>query len=181
MAKRKKPTAAEESQPEQARANRPKDPSKSRAGKASDAVRKAKREAGESIARPCQAHRTDGTPCKNSAIRGGLVCSRHGGNAPQVREAANRRLLEMVEPALRELRRIVTSQAATDADKLRAISMVLSRTGFAEKQTVDVAFRQPSPFELLQNDAAITIDRSDLDELEGGGGPGAAQSRRSLR
>ena len=33
-----------------------------------------------------------GKPCRNDAIRGGAVCGMHGGKAPQVRAAANRRL-----------------------------------------------------------------------------------------
>jgi len=40
----------------------------------------------------CTAHRSDGAPCRAWAIRGGRVCSVHGGRAPQVREAARRRL-----------------------------------------------------------------------------------------
>jgi hypothetical protein len=40
----------------------------------------------------CTAHRTDGAPCKAWAIRGGRVCAAHGGRAPQVRDAARRRL-----------------------------------------------------------------------------------------
>jgi len=40
----------------------------------------------------CTAHRTDGAPCRAWAIRGGRVCAAHGGRAPQVREAARRRL-----------------------------------------------------------------------------------------
>jgi hypothetical protein len=40
----------------------------------------------------CTAHRTDGAPCRAWAIRGGRVCAAHGGRAPQVRDAARRRL-----------------------------------------------------------------------------------------
>jgi hypothetical protein len=43
----------------------------------------------------CTASRTDGTPCKKQAIHGGTVCDTHGGSAPQVRKAANRRLAEL--------------------------------------------------------------------------------------
>ena len=41
----------------------------------------------------CKAHRRNGLPCKGSAIRGATVCRLHGGSAPQVRDAARRRLL----------------------------------------------------------------------------------------
>jgi hypothetical protein len=41
----------------------------------------------------CVAHRSsDGEPCEAWAIRGGRVCAAHGGRAPQVRDAARRRL-----------------------------------------------------------------------------------------
>lgn len=39
-------------------------------------------------------------PCKNNSIRGGFVCPRHGGKAPQVKAKAERRLRAMLEPSL---------------------------------------------------------------------------------
>ena len=44
-------------------------------------------------ARRCRAHRSNGEPCGNYAIRGGYVCVAHGGSAWHVRDKANRRLL----------------------------------------------------------------------------------------
>jgi hypothetical protein len=41
----------------------------------------------------CSANRTNGQPCRGYAIVGGNVCRAHGGAAPQVRDAANRRVL----------------------------------------------------------------------------------------
>lgn len=182
MAKSKRSTsksAAEQSEPakgvsnkggKQPKTNRPKDTVKSRAGKASAAARKAKRESGEPIKRPCSASRTNGEPCGNSAIRGGTVCVAHGGRAPQVRAKANQRLLNMVEPALKELRRILDDPAAGDRDKLRAINMVLNRTGLAEKQELEVGMRPPTVFEQLTT-GTFVFDRSgldfDMDELDG--------------
>ena len=51
----------------------------------------------------CTARRQDGKPCGSYAIRGGTVCRRHGGSAPQVRAAANRRLAAMALPAVGRL------------------------------------------------------------------------------
>ena len=39
----------------------------------------------------CRARRSDGNPCAGYAIVGGTVCRAHGGGAPQVRAAADRR------------------------------------------------------------------------------------------
>lgn len=42
----------------------------------------------------CSAHRSNGQPCRAYAIIGGRVCRAHGGAAPQVRAAAERRILQ---------------------------------------------------------------------------------------
>lgn len=149
--------------------NKPKDAVKSKAGKASAAARKAKREKGDPVARPCRARRTNGEPCKNSAIRGGTVCARHGGSAPQVRAKANQRLIEMVLPAMKELNRILNREDVADADKLRAIQMVLNRTGYSERQQIDIGLREETPFDRLSKGGAFTIGRGDglREELEG--------------
>lgn len=41
----------------------------------------------------CTGHNARGLPCGNKPIRGGSVCSTHGGSAPQVRAKAEERLL----------------------------------------------------------------------------------------
>jgi len=81
-----------------------------------------------------------------AAIKGGTVCRVHGGALPQVKakaaeriEAARQELLEMVEPALKQLRTIVEDAGTSDTDKLRSISMILNRTGLSEKRLIDVA------------------------------------------
>lgn len=51
--------------------------------------------------RKCVGHTSDGGPCPNWAIRGGTVCSTHGGSAPQVKAKARQRLeREMAEKAV---------------------------------------------------------------------------------
>jgi hypothetical protein len=74
----------------------------------------------------CSAHSSrTGLPCRSAAIRGGTVCTTHGGNAPQVREAARLRLACLVDPALRRLTSIIRD--ADDSQALAAIKEVLAR------------------------------------------------------
>jgi hypothetical protein len=163
-------SAATKSVPKKPSTSRPKDPVKSKAGKASAAARKAKREKGGPVARPCKARRTNGEPCKNSAIRGGTVCARHGGSAPQVRAKANRRLIEMVLPAMSELHNILHRDDVADADKLKAIQMVLNRTGYSERHSVDIGLREPTPFDNLTSEAFVVMRgpglRKELEDME---------------
>lgn len=56
------------------------------------------------------------------------MCNVHGGRAPQVLDAARRRLLEMVAPALAQLRKLL-EEADGDSVKLGAIREVLDRSG----------------------------------------------------
>ena len=83
--------------------------------------------------RTCTAHRSDGQPCKTQPIRGGTVCRVHGGSARQVREAAHRRLLEAVDPAITELLAIM-ARAQRSSDRLRAIREVLDRSGITAER-----------------------------------------------
>jgi hypothetical protein len=67
----------------------------------------------------------------------------HGGSAPQVKAAAADRLAAMVDPALTELNRIITSPDVTDAVRLAAIKDVLDRAGYrpTDKHAVDIKGR----------------------------------------
>lgn len=44
--------------------------------------------------RRCQSKKRDGSPCKLWAIKGGLVCQKHGGNLPVVKKKAAKRFAE---------------------------------------------------------------------------------------
>jgi hypothetical protein len=83
----------------------------------------------------CGAHRsTDGQRCTAWAIRGGYVCVKHGGRAPQVRGEAEFRLAwdrawlryaDLLGRALRELDR----RMATEPDVVRAQTLAYLREG----------------------------------------------------
>lgn len=67
-------------------------------------------------------------PCGNAPIKGGTVCKFHGGNLPQVKAAAQRRLLAMVIPSLVRLNDLI-HQDTHLATSLGAIRTVLERAG----------------------------------------------------
>lgn len=77
--------------------------------------------------------------CKSAAIKGGTVCVYHGGKAPQVRAAANRRLLELVDPALSEMSKILDDKSVPPAVKVTAIKDVLDRAGLAGIQRLEIS------------------------------------------
>ncbi|WGY04007.1 hypothetical protein QI633_09600 [Nocardioides sp. QY071] len=97
----------------------------------------------------CTARKRNGDRCSNPPVTGTMVCRMHGAGAPQVKAKANQRLIEMVLPAMRELRRILDSKTASDADKLKAVNMVLQRTGYNERHSIDIGLRERNPWDLL--------------------------------
>lgn len=101
----------------------------------------------------CTAHKRNGDRCSNPPVRGAKVCRMHGGSAPQVRAKANQRLVAMVLPAMRELHRILDKPDTSDADRLKAINAVLNRTGYSERQTIELGLRTPTPWDGLDTSA----------------------------
>lgn len=78
--------------------------------------------------RQCKHVRKDQTRCKRYAIKGGFVCMKHGGGAPQVRRKANLRLLAMVEPSIIRLGEL-SQQKVHLPTALGAIKTILERAG----------------------------------------------------
>jgi len=95
-----------------------------------------------------------GQRCRKAAIRGGTVCLTHGGSAPQVREAARRRLQEalltMVDPALLVIHRALTKGKQDElptAIEAQVANKAIERAGRvlgveSEQQGVNVAVQQ---------------------------------------
>lgn len=102
----------------------------------------------------CHATRRNGEPCNNFAIRGGTVCTKHGGNMPHVKKAARERMLELIDPALLQLQRILTKPDTSDADRLRAITLLLDRTGHGAKSEVSVEVK---PWERMMDEIVKTL------------------------
>lgn len=96
----------------------------------------------------CSARRTNGEPCKRWAIVGGTVCATHGGRAPQVKDAARRRVLELAPLAL-EVAEDLLFGVAEDPEtgepvnvpaavRARVVDSVLDRAGVSSRTEHDV-------------------------------------------
>jgi hypothetical protein len=78
-----------------------------------------------------------GTPCQKPPIAGATVCRLHGGAAPQVKRAAKLRLLELVDPAIATLARIMAT-SDNEALRLKAAQDILDRGGLPKGAQVTV-------------------------------------------
>lgn len=78
-----------------------------------------------------------GKPCQRWAINGSTVCQVHGGSAPQVKNAAKQRLEDLVDSAMSCLKRAI-KQTGDLPTGVRASQIVLDRTGYHPKQTVEI-------------------------------------------
>lgn len=86
----------------------------------------------------CTARRQDGQPCKAMAARGANVCRVHGGSAPQVRNAAKRRLEQAADVLVQRLLGFAIDGDVPDAVALAAIRDALDRAGLSAKTQVEV-------------------------------------------
>lgn len=138
-------------------------------------------ETGKLPSQKCSARKGDtGEPCKAWAIQGGNVCVYHGGKAPQVREAARRRLEALVPLALDALTDLIEGKAhdpGSDAPmavppgvRARACAEILRSSGVGAPNALDVSVtNEPNP-DLDDAIAAALAAR--------GHGPRAAVARR---
>jgi hypothetical protein len=116
--------------------------------------------------RKCTATSAAGTPCGAWAIVGGTVCHYHGGATPGARQAAQNRMLALLSPALERLARILQTsppcetcgRSDTDLDPsvVKAIQIVLDRTGFAPHIKVDFTQDTTTGYEKWLTDSELT-------------------------
>lgn len=96
-----------------------------------------------------------GEPCKRWAIVGGNVCPTHGGSAPQVKEAARRRLEELAPLAVQTLGELLEGEARDPetgeavnvpaAVRARAAADILDRVGIDSPEEFVVVDGTPRP------------------------------------
>jgi hypothetical protein len=123
----------------------------------------------------CVAIKRNGERCKAAPIHGAKVCRAHGGATQHVKRAARERLLELVDPALAELHRVLTDATADDAVKVRAALGILDRTGHGPGAKVELGLStwDQKLEEVFGRVEHVELDRSGLDELAALG-PGMA-------
>jgi hypothetical protein len=117
----------------------------------------------------CTAHRTKPPKdrCKRSAVRGSTVCVKHGAGAPQVRRAAQLRMLALIDPAISGLARAlrVRGQCAVcgrsdDMDLVvKAARIALDRTGFGPSSSLELmqTGEKPGWLKYLTNEQVSTV------------------------
>lgn len=77
-----------------------------------------------------------GERCKRPARRGLTVCYMHGGNTPVARDAAERRLLALLDPAIDALHKALASKDTRAV--VQACRTVLDRAGFPKVSRVEL-------------------------------------------
>ena len=109
----------------------------------------------------CTARSTrTGERCKRPAILGGNVCYHHGGNAPQVKAKALRRLQQAADALVQRLLGMALDGDTPDHVALQAIRDALDRAGVPAKAEVSVEIK---PWERLMGDITgmVTISRDE--------------------
>lgn len=87
----------------------------------------------------CTAHRKNGDACRNAAIRGATVCRVHGGSAPQVKRAAQVRLMMAADRVAGMLLQIADDQKVPVQVRLAAMRDILDRAGLVATQQIALA------------------------------------------
>lgn len=110
----------------------------------------------------CTGHTSAGRPCRNRPIRGGSVCSTHGGSAPQVKAKAEERQLQAgADASLRKLW-VGLDQATPVKDPVAA----MERLAGALEQMVDEAGRKVADLQHLAGGKDLTQLRAEVVLLE---------------
>ena len=78
--------------------------------------------------------------CRRPAVLGGVICTMHGGKAPQTAASARKRLGYLVDPAIDVLHENLLPLEGAESDdpalQVKVSGMVLDRTGHHAKQGV---------------------------------------------
>lgn len=113
----------------------------------------------------CSARTTAGFPCKRPPIKGSNVCRAHGGAAPQVRAAAQVRILMSADAAAAKLIEMIHSKKVADNVKLAAVRDLLDRANLSGTQNIEVGVTKRS-FEDVTSDVVMDLFMGDMDIVD---------------
>lgn len=91
----------------------------------------------EQARKKCHAHRRDGSQCQAWALPGSSVCRVHGGGTAAAMAKAKLRMMELVDPAIATIARIMADPQAPHASRLRAAENILDRAGMPRRMELD--------------------------------------------
>jgi len=97
--------------------------------------------------RQCSRIMKSGERCKKAPIYGGTVCSKHGGRAPHIKQAAKRRLEEAADRAAAALLGMAFADDTPHAVKLSALKDALDRAGLSPQQAMQIT-HELKPYEV---------------------------------
>ncbi len=103
----------------------------------------------------CKATNRWGEPCKAWAIKGSVVCVKHGGAAPQVRRKAQERIMMAADDAASLLVRFMASEDVPFAERRRCAEFLLTYENRNEVQL------KLAPWEQHIVDGILFTDASD--------------------
>lgn len=131
--------------------------------------------------KPCSAHRTNGEPCGNYAIRGGTVCMSHGGRLPNVRKAARERI-DALAPRATEVVEELMDSAASETVRLAAARDVLDRAGVGEGKRIEITVGESAEVdrriaEVVDRLAGVQQAQAVLEALKAEGASGMNPAR----
>lgn len=109
----------------------------------------------------CRAHRTNGEPCGNYPMRGGTVCRKHGGGAPQVRKKAAERIAEAADDAAALLVQFMEDPKNDTKVRTQIAQDLLNRAGYGGKNAVDL---KVSVFDEAVASGEFLVDLGEVDE-----------------
>lgn len=107
-----------------------------------------------------------GERCKRAAMLGGNVCRSHGGNAPQVKAKAQRRLQQAADALVQRLLGMALDGDTPDHVALAAIRDALDRAGLGARQAVEVELTK-APYEELLSDV-LHVTRAQHEAMKRG-------------
>lgn len=90
-------------------------------------------------------------------MKGGTVCRKHGGAAPQVLAKAKVRLQMAAEDAVKTVETILRDDSMSASDRLKAAVILLDRAGFSTKTELEVGVTL-KPWEQVLSDGIVFTD-----------------------